>query len=144
MIHATRAEVVAHRGASAYVPEHTFAAYDLALEQGADTLELDGRATRDGELVVLPDRTLLRTHGDSRRIDAVRYGELSPLTRPLRLRDRPVVRRPRAAEAARRGAARELRGGELELASARRLDALASFATGVGVLDRRVDARRPS
>ncbi|MCB0958449.1 MAG: hypothetical protein KDB04_02870, partial [Acidimicrobiales bacterium] len=33
--------VIAHRGASADAPEHTFASYDLALEQGADYLEQD-------------------------------------------------------------------------------------------------------
>ncbi|HPJ99230.1 MAG TPA: glycerophosphodiester phosphodiesterase family protein, partial [Candidatus Hydrogenedentes bacterium] len=33
--------VIAHRGASAYAPEHTFASYDLALEQGADYIEQD-------------------------------------------------------------------------------------------------------
>jgi glycerophosphoryl diester phosphodiesterase len=55
------ATVVAHRGASAYAPEHTFAAYDLALEQGADYIEQDLQLTADGELVVLHDETLDRT-----------------------------------------------------------------------------------
>lgn len=53
--------VVAHRGASAYAPEHTFAAWDLAVEQGADYLEQDLQLTADGELVVLHDDTLDRT-----------------------------------------------------------------------------------
>jgi glycerophosphoryl diester phosphodiesterase len=53
--------VVAHRGASGHAPEHTFAAYDLALEQGADYLEQDLQVTADGELVVLHDETLDRT-----------------------------------------------------------------------------------
>lgn len=53
--------VIAHRGASGYAPEHTFAAYDLALEQGADYLEQDLQITADGELVVLHDDTLDRT-----------------------------------------------------------------------------------
>lgn len=53
--------VVAHRGASAYAPEHTFAAWDLAVEQGADYLEQDLQMTADGELVVLHDDTLDRT-----------------------------------------------------------------------------------
>ena len=78
-------EVIAHRGASAYAPEHGFAAYDLALEQGADALELDVRATADGTLVVLHDPTLRRTHGDPRRIDRVRLRDLDPLRRPLTL-----------------------------------------------------------
>ena len=53
--------VIAHRGASADAPEHTFAAYDLALEQGADYLEQDLQLTSDGVLVVLHDGTLDRT-----------------------------------------------------------------------------------
>jgi glycerophosphoryl diester phosphodiesterase len=53
--------VIAHRGASAYAPEHTFAAWDLALAMGADYLEQDLQMTRDGVLVVLHDETLDRT-----------------------------------------------------------------------------------
>ena len=47
--------VIAHRGASGYLPEHTLAAKVLAYGQGADFLEQDVVATRDGELVVLHD-----------------------------------------------------------------------------------------
>lgn len=43
--------VLAHRGASGYRPEHTLAAYDLAVEQGADYLEPDLVMTKDGVLV---------------------------------------------------------------------------------------------
>jgi glycerophosphoryl diester phosphodiesterase len=56
-----QALVIAHRGASAYAPEHTFAAYDLALEQGADFIEQDLQLSADGELVVMHDDTLDRT-----------------------------------------------------------------------------------
>jgi glycerophosphoryl diester phosphodiesterase len=48
-------QVIAHRGASAYAPEHSFAAYDLALAMGAGALELDLRAAADGELLVHHD-----------------------------------------------------------------------------------------
>jgi glycerophosphoryl diester phosphodiesterase len=58
---ASRPIVIAHRGASGYAPEHTFAAYDLAIEQGADYLEQDLQLTADGVLVVLHDATLDRT-----------------------------------------------------------------------------------
>jgi glycerophosphoryl diester phosphodiesterase len=47
--------VIAHRGASGYLPEHTLAAKALAYGLGADFLEQDVVATRDGELVVLHD-----------------------------------------------------------------------------------------
>jgi glycerophosphoryl diester phosphodiesterase len=81
-------EIIAHRGASAYAPEHTLAAYDLALAQGADVLELDVRAAGDGTLVVHHDDTLLRTVGDPRRVDAVDRDALAhihPDVRPLTL-----------------------------------------------------------
>jgi glycerophosphoryl diester phosphodiesterase len=52
---------IGHRGASAYAPEHTFAAYDLALDQGADYIEIDLQMTADGVLVALHDKTLNRT-----------------------------------------------------------------------------------
>ena len=53
--------VVAHRGASAYAPEHTAAAYKLAIEMGADFVEQDLAVTRDGVLICLHDPTLERT-----------------------------------------------------------------------------------
>lgn len=43
--------VIAHRGASGYRPEHTLAAYDLAVAQGADYIEPDLVMTKDGVLV---------------------------------------------------------------------------------------------
>jgi len=43
--------VIAHRGASGYRPEHTLAAYRLAIRQGADVIEPDLVPTRDGVLV---------------------------------------------------------------------------------------------
>ena len=54
-------KVVAHRGASLDAPENTAAAFDLALEQGADALELDVHRTADDRLVVWHDDTLERT-----------------------------------------------------------------------------------
>ncbi len=53
--------LVAHRGASSYAPEHTLAAYRLALEQGADYVEQDLQITKDVVLVCLHDLTLERT-----------------------------------------------------------------------------------
>jgi glycerophosphoryl diester phosphodiesterase len=59
--------VIAHRGASAYAPEHTFASWDAAVALGADYLEQDLQLTRDGVLVVLHDDTLDRTTGGAWR-----------------------------------------------------------------------------
>jgi glycerophosphoryl diester phosphodiesterase len=53
--------LVAHRGASAYAPEHTMDAYKLALAQGADFVEQDLAVTKDGMLVCIHDLTLERT-----------------------------------------------------------------------------------
>ena len=56
-----RKQVVAHRGASAYAPEHTLEAYRLAIEQKADFVEQDLAVSKDGTLVCIHDRTLERT-----------------------------------------------------------------------------------
>lgn len=47
--------VIAHRGASGYLPEHTLAAYQLAMKQGADFIEPDLVMTKDGVLVARHD-----------------------------------------------------------------------------------------
>jgi len=53
--------LVAHRGASAYAPEHTLAAYRLAIEMRADYVEQDLAVTKDGVLICLHDASLERT-----------------------------------------------------------------------------------
>lgn len=53
--------VIAHRGASGYLPEHTLEAYGLAIEQGADVIEPDLVFTKDGVLVARHDRYLSTT-----------------------------------------------------------------------------------
>jgi glycerophosphoryl diester phosphodiesterase len=53
--------VVAHRGAAAAAPENTMEAYRLAVEMGADAIELDVHLTADGKLAVIHDETVDRT-----------------------------------------------------------------------------------
>jgi glycerophosphoryl diester phosphodiesterase len=53
-------KVWAHRGASAYAPENTIEAFDLAIKQQADGVELDVQLTKDGEVVVIHDETINR------------------------------------------------------------------------------------
>ena len=53
--------VIAHRGASGYLPEHTLGAAVMAYASGADFLELDLVMTKDGHLIVLHDLTLNST-----------------------------------------------------------------------------------
>ena len=61
LAHAAEPIVIAHRGASGYLPEHTLAGYELAVRLGADFIEPDLQLTRDGELVAIHDDTLQRT-----------------------------------------------------------------------------------
>ncbi len=53
--------IIAHRGASGHAPEHTFPAWDRALQIGVDYLEQDLQMTSDGVLLVMHDATLGRT-----------------------------------------------------------------------------------
>ncbi len=61
--------VIAHRGASAYLPEHTLAAYALALGQGADGIETDVVLSADGVPVCLHDLWLETTTDVAERFD---------------------------------------------------------------------------
>ena len=54
-------QLIAHRGASGYAPEHTIASYQIALDQKADFVEPDLAITKDGVLICLHDDTLERT-----------------------------------------------------------------------------------
>jgi len=77
--------IIAHRGASGLRPEHTLAAYDLAITQGADFIEPDLVMTKDGVLVCRHDRHLstttdVATHpefADRRRPDDLEGGDRS-------------------------------------------------------------------
>ena len=59
--------VIAHRGASGYVPEHTLAAYAIAVLQGADYVEPDLVMTKDGHLIARHDNVLNITTDVARR-----------------------------------------------------------------------------
>ena len=63
--------VIAHRGASGYLPEHTLEAYALAVALGADFIEPDLVATADGVLVARPENEL------SRSTDVAMHGEFA-------------------------------------------------------------------
>lgn len=56
-----RTLVWAHRGASAYAPQNTLAAFALARDMGADGIELDVHLTKDGEVLVCHDDTVETT-----------------------------------------------------------------------------------
>lgn len=60
--------VVAHRGASAQAPENTLAALEMAINEGADWVEIDVQETREGEVVVIHDRDLKKIGRSSLRV----------------------------------------------------------------------------
>src|SRR5688500_14384197 len=64
--------VIAHRGASGYRPEHTLAAYELAIRQGADFIEPDIVITKDGALVARHEHRLDETTDVAQRFPALR------------------------------------------------------------------------
>lgn len=68
--------VVAHRGASAYAPENTLAAFKLAWELGADAAEGDFHLTTDGQIACCHDKTTERTGGQKLVIAESTFDEL--------------------------------------------------------------------
>lgn len=64
--------VIAHRGASGTLPEHTLAAYRLAISQGADFIEPDVVLTRDGEMIARHEPMLDETTDVATRFPASR------------------------------------------------------------------------
>ncbi len=91
--------VVAHRGASARVAEHTLAAYVQAIADGADALECDVRLTADGQLVCVHDRRIDRTSSGNgvvsvmtlRELDALDFGAWHPGSSMYTFDSDPVV-----------------------------------------------------
>lgn len=74
-----RPKVVAHRGASHELAEHTLGAYLAALDAGADGLECDVRLTADGHLVCVHDRDLRRTASTKGIVSTMELADLSEL-----------------------------------------------------------------
>jgi glycerophosphoryl diester phosphodiesterase len=72
--------VFAHRGASAHAPENTLAAFELALTEGADAIELDVKLSADGQVVVIHDATVDRTTGAHGKVKDMTLAELRALS----------------------------------------------------------------
>jgi glycerophosphoryl diester phosphodiesterase len=72
-------KIFAHRGASAYAPENTLAAFQLAHEMGVEGVELDVQMTKDGELVVIHDETVDRTTNGTGWVKDLTLKELKTL-----------------------------------------------------------------
>ena len=71
--------VIAHRGASAYAPENTMPAFELAVQQQADMIELDVQRSVDAVLVVFHDTTTERWNGRQQLIKDYQFDELRML-----------------------------------------------------------------
>ena len=71
-----RTLVWGHRGTSGYAPENTMAAFEKAVELGADGIELDVQLTKDGELVVIHDETIDRVSDGSGWVKDYAYAKL--------------------------------------------------------------------
>ncbi|MED4074587.1 glycerophosphodiester phosphodiesterase [Priestia endophytica] len=70
---------IAHRGASAYAPENTIAAFDKAVEMKADYIEIDVQRSKDGKLVLIHDTTVDRTTDGSGKVGNLTFKELRNL-----------------------------------------------------------------
>lgn len=71
--------IVAHRGASAYAPENTRAAFDLAARMGITEVELDTQLTRDGQIALVHDTTLARYGHGPRGAEDLTWSDLASL-----------------------------------------------------------------
>lgn len=98
----TPKQLIAHRGASGYAPEHTLASYKLAMEQKADFVEPDLAVAKDNVLICLHDDTLERT---------TNIAEVFP--------DRPSTNIPGRS----RGTAKRWLANDFTIAELKRLDA---------------------
>jgi glycerophosphoryl diester phosphodiesterase len=71
--------IIAHRGASAYAPENTHAAFALAQRMGVTEVELDTQLTVDGEIALCHDSTLARYGYGPQVVEQMTWGELAAL-----------------------------------------------------------------
>ena len=71
--------IIAHRGASAYVPENTLAAFQLAYEMGVTEIETDVQLTTDGVVVLCHDRTLARYGHGEQVMEEMKWDDLATL-----------------------------------------------------------------
>jgi glycerophosphoryl diester phosphodiesterase len=71
--------MLAHRGASAYAPENTMAAFERAIALRTDGIETDVRASKDGRLVLVHDERVDRTTDGEGRVQDLTFDELQKL-----------------------------------------------------------------
>lgn len=71
--------IIAHRGASAYAPENTLSSIRKAVQMGTDGIELDVRLSKDGNVVVIHDRSVNRTSNGNGRVEDLTLEQLKNL-----------------------------------------------------------------
>ncbi len=71
--------IFGHRGACAHAPENTIASFKLAIEHGADFVELDAKLSLDGEVMVIHDQTVDRTTNGSGTVNQMSLAQLKEL-----------------------------------------------------------------
>lgn len=72
--------IIAHRGSSAHAPENSLAAFTLAVEQGADAIEMDVQLSADGHVVAFHDQTLDRLTNGNGKLQKQTLAALKSLT----------------------------------------------------------------
>lgn len=82
-------KIFAHRGASGAAPENTIAAFEQAVEKGADGVELDVHLTADGKCVVIHDSRVDRTSDGAGEVAYMNYSELSRLNMSAKWKGSP-------------------------------------------------------
>lgn len=75
----SRIILAAHRGDKFNFPENTMPAFESAVSLGVDMIETDVRMSKDGELVLIHDRSTLRTTGVDKNIDDMLLSEIKKL-----------------------------------------------------------------
>ena len=91
-------KIQAHRGASAYCPENTLEAFSLAVEHGADGIELDVHLSKDGQIVVAHDARLDRVSDGTGLINNFTLDELKRFNFSKLFPDHSPCRIPALAE----------------------------------------------
>lgn len=134
-----RVWVVAHRGASRDRPENTLAAFDEAIRQGCDGIELDLRVSADGIPMVFHDDNLERFGHPDRRLEDLSTAEIedldagSPFDRRFAGERVPALREVLERYAARTRLLLELKGSNDELRDSALVRATVELAQKTGV-----------
>lgn len=71
--------IIAHRGASAYAPENTISAFELAFQMGVNEIELDTQLSSDGKVIICHDATLKKYGHGEKIIENMTWEELEVL-----------------------------------------------------------------